>query len=248
MNDKIPIPLYWLAYENRLPELQIMDNETLQRIKSRIKFTNQKMKNVFPLYEPFSKNRISKFIPSKSLFAQKNHFDSIHGISHTIRVMINALVLCQLLNYPSEDVLLASALHDVRRLNDKGDLLHGERCAQWLTDNYQNIPSAKNFKPEKIKKIAQIIKHHDTLLENIPKSHQYNYSLHILRAADALDRYRLPKIKWWPKLEYIKIPEAQKLFNLSKIFVHYSELEHVCHKKPKEISVLETAKKIGYLV
>lgn len=240
-------PLYKLAQRNQLPKLQLMDLETVERIKPHVRLKPQTIHDVFPDYKVISQDEIIKFIPAQPYFAKTNHFHSIHGISHIVRVMVNSLVLCQLIQLPSKEVLIAAAMHDIRRLDDKSDKDHGKRSANWFKRNYRSIPFAKDLKSSEIKTVKMIISCHDAPLESISSSCENKDLINILRAADALDRYRLPKIKWWPKPSYIFIKEARKLFNLSKIFVYQSEI--ACLKKDiyKEKIVIETARKIGYL-
>lgn len=245
--DEANISLYKLAQRNQLPKLQLMDLETIERIKPHIRLKPQTIHDVFSDYKSISQDEIIKFIPTKPYFAKANHFYSIHGISHIVRVMINSLVLCQLIQCLYKEVLIAAALHDIRRQDDKSDKDHGKRSANWFGRNYRSIPFARDLKSSEIKTVEMIISYHDAPIESISSSCKNKDLINILRAADALDRYRLPKIKWWPKPSYLFIKEARKLFNLSKIFVYQSEL--ACLKKniPKEKNIIETAKKIGYL-
>ena len=241
------IPLFKLAQRNQLPKLQLMDLETVERIKSHIRLKPQTIHEVFSDYKAISQEEIIEFIPVKQYFAKPNHFRSIHGISHIVRVMINSLVLCQLIQCPYIEVLIAAALHDIRRQNDKGDKDHGKRSANWFRRNYRSIPFTKDLKSSEIKTVEMIISYHDAPIKSIPVSCKNRGLINILRAADALDRYRLPKIKWWPKPSYLFIKEAKKLFNLSKIFVYQSELACLKNNIPKERSVIEVAKEIGYI-
>lgn len=93
------IPLYKLAQRNQLPKLQLMDLETIEQIKPHIRLKPQTIHDIFPDYKSISEDEIIKFIPTKQYFAKANHFRSIHGISHIVRVMINSFVLCNFLTF-----------------------------------------------------------------------------------------------------------------------------------------------------
>jgi len=45
----------------------------------------------------------------------------------------------------------------------------------------------------------------------------------LVKAADALDRYRLPKLKWWPDSRYVREPAFDELRGLAFDLVLVSE-------------------------
>lgn len=45
----------------------------------------------------------------------------------------------------------------------------------------------------------------------------------LVKAADALDRYRLPKLKWWPDARYVREPAFDELRGLAFALVLISE-------------------------
>lgn len=45
----------------------------------------------------------------------------------------------------------------------------------------------------------------------------------MVKAADALDRYRLPKLKWWPNAQYVREPAFDQLRGLAFDLVLASE-------------------------
>lgn len=141
---------------------------------------------------------IEEFLPKPEWYLESRIIDSIHGIAHTLRVMVYASILSQALDEEvRRSLLLACAVHDTRRLNDKGDEDHEKRALDWLLKNNQY---------RKYNEIAV------SMLKNNGPYAEY------LRTADALDRYRLPKVKWWIDDDYLSIKPSESLkaaaFNL----------------------------------
>ncbi|MFC5800188.1 hypothetical protein [Streptomyces formicae] len=49
----------------------------------------------------------------------------------------------------------------------------------------------------------------------------------LLKAADALDRYRLPKLKWWPSTAHLRVPQIEHLRAVAFDLVVWSEAAHL---------------------
>jgi len=70
--------------------------------------------------------------------------DSIHGLRHTMRVIALAHIIAETIQTGAtrSEILLAAALHDLRRENDRRDPNHGQRAASWWLENKSIICDA----------------------------------------------------------------------------------------------------------
>ena len=135
----------FLALKNSLTETQIMDQETINWIKRRTKPNIQKIKSSKLNWIPISWSEIEPFVPSREDYLVKSTFNSIHGIMHTLRVLVYAAILCKEKNINEDNthsVLEAVKFHDTCRLNDKKDLGHGERASMKGTNRLSRMLSA----------------------------------------------------------------------------------------------------------
>ncbi len=202
--------LVTLAAQRCLPRHQIMDVATLQWIKSNRPrdFPNGQVE-----HPPISVARYA-IVPS-SWFAVSSQTDSIHGQRHGARVALLAAQLAKLGRLPAEETLeavIAAALHDCRRLHDKDDPGHGKRAADWFMERHANViahlpPPAKDGRRYAI---ATAMELHDVPYSALDDAQTRRYEatrsiVDIVKTADALDRYRLPKLKWWPNHEHLRL-------------------------------------------
>jgi hypothetical protein len=185
--------LWSLAKERKQPDFQYMDQETLDQIKLHKPIFGDPDK-LFSLSSQ-EIEFILDLAPKNTWYLQNEIISTIHGISHTIRVMIYAFILAKdnLDKKSMKALLLACALHDTQRQNDKGDEGHEERVVTWFKKNFSD---SDNF----------------SLVRDILDG-KHNLEMY-LRTADALDRYRLPKVKWWIDDSYLQIvpDDSLKLF------------------------------------
>jgi len=206
------------AQKGTLPKIQLMDIETLEWIeKNRLNFvkTNQ----------PYSSKiveQVKKYLPSKHWFLKKDCIDSIHGIRHILRVIANASNLA--FNRKTDlvtarNLLISSSLHDLRRKDDKGDEGHAVRARDWFIKNSETIYRyfGITLSIKDIDEIASAIYFHEIPYGQILSDKEYlkhKEIIDLLKTADALDRYRLPKLKWWINDDFIiVIPnESEKSF------------------------------------
>ncbi len=133
---------------------------------------------------------IQDLSPKPDWYVNPKIVSSIHGIAHTVRVMVYATLLTRgLINdRDREALLIACSVHDTQRMDDKGDEGHEDRAITWLLEHFAQHPL-----------LNQIL----LILKDTRPLSKY------LRAADALDRFRLPKVKWWIDDSYLEIkPEA----------------------------------------
>jgi len=150
------------------------------------------------------KKILNCFIPDKKWFFDKKQFDSIHGCRHLLRVALWAMLFRKSKRslVKVEIIIIAAVLHDIRRHNDRGDMGHGLRSARWVKKNFSIISKKFNikFNADDIEEIYWLIYFHELPLDLIKLDKNYikfKESVDIIRMADAIDRYRLPKLKWW---------------------------------------------------
>ncbi|MBP9798227.1 hypothetical protein KBC70_03720 [Candidatus Woesebacteria bacterium] len=190
-----------------------MDRETLDWIAS-----NKPEDLIIPPQISLSSEDIellSRYVPPKAWFLNPLTYDSIHGVRHILRVMINTLTSSSKLEL--SEVLLKLALtiamiHDIRRNDDKADPEHGIRAARWFEDNNSEVTklTGVNYSAYQIGLVAKVTSLHD--LDYIEAENISEFEmvlLDLIKTADALDRYRQPKLKWWPNNSYFKtVPSA----------------------------------------
>jgi len=196
-----------LAESKSLPFHQYMDFETLLWIKENK--PDFKYKKIIKFK---NKSIIKNFIPQKNWFYKKKEYDSIHGIRHLLRVGIFASNLFYLKKSENkiENIVISSVLHDIRRMNDKDDFEHGMRSAEWFKKNYSIVK--KKFKVQlkdsDIEEIYWSMALHDVDYKSLKNKKIYlrfKNIINFIKIADALDRYRLPKKKWWIDKERLEI-------------------------------------------
>ena len=220
-------PLHIQAEQGKLGPLEIMDTETLQWIVrlSKNKYVQYSSVTV-PRFTPDDFALIEKLVPQRSWFYSQEHIYSLHGLSHITRVMVMALAVCRLMDEPDyTSCVLAASIHDIRRENDNGDPLHGHRAAEWLLDNSGEIAIPLTLLPVSDDPILQAVTNHQVNYEDIDPQvlQQHQRSIHILKAADALDRFRMPKQKWWPQPELIRLKPAHALLETARLLTIRSE-------------------------
>lgn len=202
-------PLVTLAEQRRLPRHQFMDPLTLRWIA-------EHRPNLPPdpvAHPPIAVTRYA-LIPCR-WYAHPRLADSIHGIRHGARVAILAAHLARLANLPASEVMesvIAGALHDCRRNHDRDDLGHGLRAARWFAERPINLlahlpPSRRDIRHAVV---ATAVELHDVDYRTFTAGQQERYEVapvvcDIVKTADALDRYRLPKLKWWPNHDFLRL-------------------------------------------
>ncbi len=204
--------LIGLAIQKQLPQFQYMDEETLGWIKeNKPKLQNWSYRaNLFNY--PFN----SQQPLHTSWFYEPKIMDGIHGTRHAIRVSIYANALAKILNLSTQTqqiIIMTALLHDVRRKNDNEDPEHGMRCAEWIESNFLNIDCLKTGDTDLLSSIKVAIKLHEVDYNLMSKYIAYQKNsmiVDILKTADALDRYRLPKLKWWIDDKFLKLKPSDE--------------------------------------
>lgn len=200
-----------LAEQKTLPDLQYMDNETLSWIKENSPDFNSvklKEKHIQRVIED-----VKKYTPKSEWFLVQEGIYTIHGLRHIMRVIANVSHLATQRHtddVTKRNVLVAAGLHDVRRRNDKGDEGHAERANEWFIANQKKVVDfyGVDLTTKDSEEIGLAIKMHEIPYDDISVQDGYSefkQSVDLLKTADALDRYRQPKLKWWINDNYLKL-------------------------------------------
>lgn len=217
------IPLYLKIKEHIFDKLQIIDAPTLRWLKEKQKFDEISIFDIKKTFKPLNKEIFLKFIPHSNWFINSSRRLSIHGESHALRVMLFSYLICNIKNIRNyEKHLISASIHDILRASDINDSNHGEGASKWFLEN-TNLFS--NLDDEEIEGISAAIKYHDIDYNLIPKEILLKFGdlIDVLKCADALDRFRLPREDWFPKKELFKINLPDNLFELSKKLIYETE-------------------------
>ena len=242
------IPLYILAEQKKLPLNQYMDRDTLAWIKNNkpkyLKEPTAAERTKLSTAANETSNIIKLYIPlQKRYFARNNANLSLHGELHAYRVALLAGVIASCNNEPStNEYVIAGLFHDIARLNDQLDEGHGERSAVWLMKNKNVIKDTVD---------AEIYQRILTAISSHEKSKTNNVDSILtttIQVADALDRFRLPKIKWWPNTELMPYTPSDLLLSFAFSLVVESERKMLLGNTPRDAflkSVSELTKDIN---
>ena len=213
-----------LAKLKQLPRFQHMDEETLAWIESnRPKISWQPQRDDL--------NRLSvqavTWPINPAWYLEPRLVDGIHGIRHAVRVAVYAQLLAERhgLSERAQQLLVTAALlHDVRRIDDRSDERHGARCAEWI-GQAEGLVCLQGFTPEERGLIMSMIAFHDVSNDlDLPMRHDPSLVLKdLLRTADALDRYRLPRRSWWMDESRLRMKPTEDLKTFAYDLVVASE-------------------------
>lgn len=212
------VPLYKQLQAHPYPSHQCLDRESVLWLIEQGKPRSVDIHSILPAYSPFPINELDLQV---KWFADTKLSCGIHGVRHLVRVALYAWIITQFLemNSPSEragvvDFLQAAMVHDIRRLDDNADIEHGHRSAEWAEATLPNISDAA---------IAAVRFHNEEAPVNLD-THSLKL-LQILKTADALDRFRLPKVKWWLDKERTPLAVNDELLEFCKYVTLQTELE-----------------------
>ncbi|MFE9921344.1 hypothetical protein ACFYQA_07120 [Streptomyces sp. NPDC005774] len=200
--------LHELAAQRRLPAHQPMDQMTLEWIPD-----NRPVN--FDAAPSFPRPGLL-LVPARSWFTTPRQADSNHGIRHNARVSVLAALLAQEYGLEDDDVAAvcaAGAVHDCRRRDDRTDAGHGRHAASWFLHHTDTVTGAMSrpVAPAALHRAAEAIAVHDVPYDDFTAQQERAYQaaphlVDILKAADCLDRYRLPLQRWWPDLTRLRTP------------------------------------------
>ncbi|MDX3121580.1 HD domain-containing protein [Streptomyces scabiei] len=223
-----------LAERKQLPRHQFTDDVTVRWIEeNRPRFTE----GTLPPLRKTSRDLLPRTAIPTDWLAEPQLRDSIHGIRHAMRTAVLAALLGEFAGIDEADtatLIIAAALHDCRRLHDKDDRGHGARAARWLTgqaelvwDHFGRAPA-----PSAVPRAAISVRLHDVPYAEFTEADEADYSRaqqlsDLVKAADALDRYRLPKLKWWPDARYVRAKAFEQLRATAFDLVVRTETDHL---------------------
>ncbi|AXV79788.1 metal-dependent phosphohydrolase (plasmid) [Ralstonia solanacearum] len=144
----------------------------------------------------------------------------LHGLGHAARVLVWADLLAMRMQEEGiavdrEAVRWAATLHDVRRINDGHDALHGSRCAVWVRERGGGLLSGVDAK--RLDRIAYCCNWHVPPDDAAPAM---TPELVCLKDADALDRVRLSG----PDLRQLRTAFARQLVGQARFLCDTSQV------------------------
>ncbi|MCR8574590.1 hypothetical protein [Streptomyces sp. Isolate_219] len=222
--------LIGLAARQQLPLHQHMDHATIAWISQHRPDLPQ---TPVPVLRLQSKELLAHGGLPTRWWADPRLYTSLHGVRHAMRTAALAAVLAEANDLDDADAataILAAAVHDCQRRHDKDDHGHGARAAIWLAANAHTVWGHFNLTatPRSIVQAATAIRLHDIPYEAFTSDDKTDRAraeriTDVVRAADALDRYRLPKLKWWPDARYVREPAFDQMRSLAFDLVLISE-------------------------
>lgn len=148
--------------------------------------------------------------------------EGIHGVMHSTRTMLIAHWIGVIGNTDSVPLAVAARWHDTRRQNDQEDLGHGARAARKIAKTHME---SRGCSAEQLATAVKMMRYHDVPTGSISPTYLAAHFREIttFKAVDALDRFRLPKVKWWPQPTKIEYQPALALAPYSAAVVVLSE-------------------------
>jgi hypothetical protein len=219
-----------LAAQAQLPLHQYMDHATIAWIV-------QNRPDLPPTPpatpSPLSQSLIKRAAIPTAWMADPRLYTSIHGVRHAMRTAALAAVLAEangLDDAHTSTAIVAAAIHDCQRRHDKDDQGHGDRAAIWLAANADTVWGHFGITatPRRIVQAATAIRLHDVPYTAFTSDDHSDHAraehiTDLVKAADALDRYRLPKLKWWPEARHVRQPAFDQFRGLAFDLVVISE-------------------------
>lgn len=223
-----------LAARKQLPHHQYTDHATVHWIEAnRPEFSEASP----PRLRPTSQRLLHRSAIPAGWLAESKLIDSLHGIRHGMRTAAMAALLAETTRLGEDDtatLILAASVHDCRRFHDKDDQGHGIRAALWLTDNANTVWGHFHLTatPRRIDQAATAVRLHAMPYAAFTLDDQADHVRakqisDLLKAADALDRYRLPKLSWWPDSTHVRVRSFDQMRAIAFDLVLWSEAAHL---------------------
>jgi hypothetical protein len=236
--DTAPVDsLVALAGRKQLPRHQFMDTATVEWIAANRPALPIDGEVVLRL-PGYARRLLALTAIPDTWFAEPRLIDSIHGLRHGMRTAAYIALLAEndgLGDQLSSALIIAAALHDCRRLHDQDDTGHGARAAAWLETHAG--PVADHFGVwgdvgREFWQAATAVRLHDIPYEGFGSAgeaewHKARRATDLLKAADTLDRYRLPKLKWWPDARHLRVPLPARYQRFAYELVLETERAHL---------------------
>ncbi|AIA03454.1 hypothetical protein [Streptomyces noursei] len=223
-----------LAARGQLPLHQYMDRATIDWITANRPDLQPCPQ---PALRPIAQNLLRRAGLPHEWLAEPLLYDSIHGIRHGMRTAALAAILAEATELDDADTataIVAAAVHDCQRHHDKDDRGHGARAAIWLAANADTVWDRFGLTaaPRRVMQAATAVRLHDVPYGAFSPDDQADYLRNkticdLVKAADALDRYRLPKTRWWPSTQHVREPAFDGFRSLAFDLVDISENAHL---------------------
>lgn len=223
-----------LAARKQLPHHQFVDHATVRWIAAnRPNLVDDAPTKI----RETSRRLLTRAAIPTAWLAEPRLRDSLHGVRHAMRTAALAALLAETTGLDEPDtatLIVAAAVHDCRRLHDKDDRGHGARAARWLTGHtgliweHFRLPATAPAVAE----AATSVRLHDVPYTAFTAEDEADYSRaqkisDLVKAADALDRYRLPKLSWWPDTQHVRVEGFDQLRAAAFDLVLWSEAGHL---------------------
>lgn len=236
MNTHTATPLFILAKEKLLPEHQFMDVATLTWLNAhrpeylKGDYSNAPYNERLDLQTTLNNSfeTLQPLLPlSLDWFTRINASKTLHGELHAYRVALLAGIIANHEN-PSihKSAIIGGLFHDVARINDQTDEGHGVRSATILAQRIHEIDSY--LQDSSLTEILGSIRDHESTTKNGP------LTTVCVQTGDALDRFRLPKLKWWPDLTRMTWQPSELLLLFAYDLVTTSEKKVLDGMEPYE--------------
>lgn len=206
--------LHKQAAVKRLSETQVLDEATIEWLKSQ-RDPELSVPHGPLLLSDLEKQTLATLDLPTNWFASEERRETIHGQLHLARVAAFAAHLAREQGkdeLTAQTVFVAGLFHDIARTSDKTDRGHGARSAEWLKANSASAEVHQTLgevvEGVDFNRVASIVAAHDE--EGLESD-----DIAIIKAADALDRYRLPKTKWWLNDEYLTLVPSSETKSLA---------------------------------
>ncbi len=232
-----PDTLRDLAAARALPDHQFMDAPTLGWIAA-------EPPAPAPRSPAFAADEVLVLAPDAAWFTTRAQADGLHGIRHGARTCVLAFLLASAYGLDQEHtaaLCTAAAVHDCRRRDDRADPEHGRRGADWFTEHAETVLAAFRLEVS-----AELRTHAATAIavHNLPydafdaRQHAaYQRAPHLtdlLKAADCMDRFRLPARRWWPNPAHLRLTIPAWLPAFAHGLVVHSERAHLNGAAPRD--------------
>ncbi|MFI5269571.1 MAG: hypothetical protein ACHQ7M_19515 [Chloroflexota bacterium] len=239
-----------LAAQKQLPHHQYMDPVTVEWIKANRPDLGLAWP---PPLRPATKHLLNQSALPVTWLAEPRLQASLHGIRHSMRTAALAALLAETHGQDEDETataILAAAVHDCQRLHDKDDQGHGVRAAIWLAANADTVWDHFGLvaMPLQIVQAATAVRLHDLPYDAFSADDRADHGraeriCDLVKAADALDRYRLPKLGWWPDARYVREPAFEQLRAVAFDLVVISETAYLAGASSGEAVLYALAEK-----
>ncbi|MHA7820261.1 MAG: HD domain-containing protein [Erythrobacter sp.] len=223
-------PLYLLANEGKQPDSQVMDRETaewlrgeaLERFDGRTDICPERVGRL----RDIDIDHCAAGLRCRSEYDNPLISEGIHGFRHSLRVALYSQVLGTYCDVAPNWLLWAAWCHDLCRQNDRGDIGHGSRAARKFEIEWERGRVASDIGHDGAQAIAAMIRYHDLEFDQVPERIMSKFAneIAVFKAADALDRARLPKLKWWANPQFFQFSEAAQYINLCSLITTTHEV------------------------